>query len=78
MAVRHSHISCCPDSPAIDTGDPNFTPPPFFDQRGLGFDRVVDGRIDKGSFELQVGNDADANTYSDADANYDSDKHSAA
>ena len=51
-----------PDSPAIDTGDPNFTPPPFFDQRGPGFDRVVNDRIDKGSFELQVGNDAYANT----------------
>jgi hypothetical protein len=30
-----------PGSPAIDAGDPNFTPPPFFDQRGPGFDRVV-------------------------------------
>ena len=44
-----------PGSPAIDTGDPNFTPPPFLDQRGPGFDRVVNGRIDKGSFELQAG-----------------------
>jgi hypothetical protein len=42
-----------PGSPAIDTGDPKFTPPPFHDQRGLGFDRVVNGRIDKGSFEVQ-------------------------
>ena len=42
-------------SPAIDTGDPNFTPPPLFDQRGAGFDRVVNGRIDKGSFEVQSG-----------------------
>jgi predicted outer membrane repeat protein len=42
-----------PRSPAIDAGDPNFTPPPFFDQRGPGFDRVVNGRIDKGSFEVQ-------------------------
>ena len=25
-----------PGSPAIDAGDPNFTPPPFFDQRGPG------------------------------------------
>ena len=40
-------------SPAIDAGDPNFTPPPLFDQRGLGFNRVVNGRIDKGSFEVQ-------------------------
>lgn len=44
-----------PDSPAIDTGDPNFTPPPLFDQRGPGFDRIVNDRIDKGSFELQAG-----------------------
>ncbi len=42
-----------PSSPAIDAGDPNFTPPPFFDQRGPGFDRVVNSRIDKGSFEVQ-------------------------
>ena len=40
-------------SPAIDAGDPNFTPPPFFDQRGPGFDRVVNRRIDSGSFEVQ-------------------------
>ena len=44
-----------PGSPAIDAGDPSFTPPPSFDQRGSGFDRVVDGRIDKGSFEAQTG-----------------------
>ena len=42
-------------SPAIDTGDPNFTPPPLYDQRGLGYPRVVNGRIDKGSFEVQAG-----------------------
>jgi hypothetical protein len=42
-----------PDSPAIDAGDPNFAPPPFFDQRGPGFDRVANGRIDIGSFEVQ-------------------------
>ena len=44
-----------PDSPAIDAGDPNFTPPPFFDQRGAGHPRVVNGRVDKGSFEVQSG-----------------------
>ena len=42
-----------PGSPAIDAGDPSFTPPPLFDQRGSGFDRVVNGRIDVGSFEVQ-------------------------
>ena len=40
-------------SPAIDAGDPNFTPPPRHDQRGRGFARVVHGRIDIGSFEVQ-------------------------
>ena len=40
-------------SPAINAGDPNFTPPPFFDQRGPGFNRVANGRIDVGSFEVQ-------------------------
>jgi hypothetical protein len=43
-----------PGSPAIDSGDPNFTPPPFFDQRGQGFDRVRNNRIDVGSFEVQT------------------------
>ena len=38
-------------SPAIDAGDPNFTPPPFDDQRG--YPRVVNGRIDIGSVEVQ-------------------------
>jgi len=42
-----------PDSRAIDAGNPNFKPPPFFDQRGPGFHRVVNGRIDIGSFEVQ-------------------------
>jgi hypothetical protein len=40
-------------SPAIDAGDPNFTPPPFDDQRGARFIRVFNGRIDIGSFEAQ-------------------------
>ncbi len=35
-----------PGSPAINAGNPGFTPPPFFDQRGPGFDRVVNSRID--------------------------------
>ena len=42
-----------PGSPAIDTGDPNFAPPPRYDQRGRGFPRVVHGRIDIGSFEVR-------------------------
>src|SRR5262245_42401733 len=40
-------------SPAIDAGDPNFTPPPDYDQRGSGFQRVVNGRVDIGAFEVQ-------------------------
>ena len=42
-------------SPAIDAGDPNFTPPPYYDQRGPDFWRVRNGRIDVGSFEVQAG-----------------------
>ena len=42
-----------PGSPAIDAGDPSFTPPPYYDQRGPGFVRVFNGRIDVGSFEVQ-------------------------
>jgi hypothetical protein len=40
-------------SPALNKGDPNFTPPPDFDQRGAGYPRVVNGRLDIGSFEVQ-------------------------
>jgi hypothetical protein len=43
-----------PGSPAVDTGDGSFTPPPNYDQRGPGFDRIVNGRIDIGSFEVQT------------------------
>ena len=44
-----------PGSPAIDAGDPMFTPPPYYDQRGPDFWRVRNGRIDVGSFEVQAG-----------------------
>ena len=47
--------SLMPGSPAVDAGDPNFTPPPFYDQRGSSFWRVRNGRIDVGSFEVQSG-----------------------
>jgi CSLREA domain-containing protein len=40
-------------SPAVNAGDPNFTPPPAFDERGSGFNRVARGRLDIGAFELQ-------------------------
>jgi hypothetical protein len=42
-------------SPAIDAGDPNFSPPPFYDQRGPDFYRLRNDRIDIGSFEVQKG-----------------------
>ncbi len=47
-------------SPAIDAGDPTFSPPPDFDQRGAPFVRFFDdpsapgGGIDIGAFELQT------------------------
>ena len=40
-----------PNSPAIDAGDPGFTPPPSVDQRG--FARVINHRVDIGSVEAQ-------------------------
>jgi hypothetical protein len=46
-------IALQPNSPAINAGEPNFTPPPDFDQRGTGFPRVVNNRIDIGAFEVQ-------------------------
>jgi hypothetical protein len=46
-----------PGSPALDAGNPNFMPPPEFDQRGEGFARVADAgsrlRIDIGAYESQ-------------------------
>jgi len=45
-----THALLC-DSPAINAGNPSFTPPPDYDQRGPGFPRVVNGRIDIGAFE---------------------------
>ena len=43
-----------PGSPAINAGNPSFTPPPLYDQRGSPFHRIVNDRIDIGSFEVQV------------------------
>jgi hypothetical protein len=42
-------------SPAFNAGDPNYTGPLDFDQRGSGFERVSFGRLDIGAFELQDG-----------------------
>ncbi len=41
-------------SPAIDAGDPGFTSPPNFDQRGAPFVRGVGARIDMGAYERQT------------------------
>src|SRR5580765_1539425 len=41
-------------SPAIDAGDPNFTSPPDYDQRGSDYNRVAHGRVDIGAFEAQI------------------------
>ncbi len=45
-------IALLPGSLAVNGGDPNFKPPPDFDQRGPGFPRVARGRLDIGAFEL--------------------------
>ncbi len=42
-------------SPAIDAGNPSFTPPPWNDQRGPDFYRLRNNRLDIGSFEVQEG-----------------------
>ncbi|MFQ5614192.1 MAG: choice-of-anchor Q domain-containing protein, partial [Anaerolineae bacterium] len=39
---------------AIGAGDPGFSPPPAFDQRGPGFPRVQGGVIDIGAFESNL------------------------
>jgi hypothetical protein len=41
-------------SPAIDAGDPSFTPPPYYDQRGQRFNRITNDRLDIGAFEVQL------------------------
>jgi len=48
----YTHALLC-NSPAINAGNPSFTSPPDYDQRGIGFPRVVNGRIDIGAFEVQ-------------------------
>lgn len=40
-------------SPVIDVGDPDFTGPAQFDQRGEGFPRVLGGRTDMGAVEIE-------------------------
>ena len=42
-------------SPAMDAGDPSFTPPPWYDQRGPDFYRLRNNHVDIGSFEVQEG-----------------------
>ena len=39
-------------SPAINAGDPAFTTPPDYDQRGTGFPRVQFGFVDIGAYEF--------------------------
>jgi hypothetical protein len=51
-------MALLPGSPAINAGsnaaitNPPFIGPPFTDQRGAGFDRIVNGTVDIGAFEL--------------------------
>jgi hypothetical protein len=42
-----------PGSPAIDSGSSTNLLTPSFDQRGPGFDRIVNGKVDRGAFEVQ-------------------------
>jgi hypothetical protein len=53
-------------SAAIDAGYPFFTPPPDYDQRGLGYPRVLNGRIDIGAYEFNLcENEADGTSCND-------------
>ena len=45
-----SHLPL-PGSPALGAGDPDIQDPPPYDQRGPGFARILDGRINIGSVE---------------------------
>jgi hypothetical protein len=45
-------MALLPGSPAIGAGDP--TDAPMYDQRGPGFPRAVNGKIDIGAFEVQA------------------------
>src|SRR5439155_18199838 len=45
-------MALLPGSPAIDAGDNTNAPP--YDQRGPGFPRIVNGKIDIGAFEVQA------------------------
>jgi hypothetical protein len=51
-------IALLPDSPAIDAGsnqyvtNPPLTGPPFYDQRGPGYPRIVHNTVDIGAFEF--------------------------
>jgi hypothetical protein len=47
-------MALLPGSPAIDAGDPNPSNPPEWDQRGPGFPRIVNGRLDIGAYEVQA------------------------
>jgi hypothetical protein len=44
------------NSPAWNKGDPNFVPPPDFDQRGPDFLRLSSCALDIGAYELQITN----------------------
>jgi hypothetical protein len=46
-------MALLPGSPAVAAGDP--TNAPAYDQRGPGFPRIVDGTIDMGAFQTQIG-----------------------
>jgi predicted outer membrane repeat protein len=43
-----------PKSPTINAGDPNTSSLPAYDQRGVGFPRVLYGRVDIGAYEVTV------------------------
>lgn len=52
-----------PGSPALNSGNPAFAPPPEFDQRGAPYLRVYNARLDMGAVEYQPGDMVFANGF---------------
>jgi hypothetical protein len=47
-------MAITPSSPALGSGNPNVSGLPATDQRGSGFSRVTNGRLDVGAFQVQA------------------------
>ena len=60
-------MGCCSAVPLETRVIPRLSDPPFFDQRGIPYDRVFDGRIDMGAQENQPISPLDGDFDNDGD-----------